>query len=59
MVERGTSGRPVIALLGDDLIRSTVGFNVGCNDAGHDLLRGINFMKWKQYRQFWKQVFAG
>jgi hypothetical protein len=20
---------------------------------------GINFMKWTQYRQFWKQVFAG
>jgi uncharacterized membrane protein len=20
---------------------------------------GINFMKWKQYRQLWKQVFAG
>lgn len=109
---------PVVCLQGDDLIESTAGFDVRCNDAGHRLVRGldwstlpallgfnetrlregsaalveildqatwypllasrsvgsgrvtcwmsgasphwgINFMKWKQYRQFWKQVFVG
>jgi uncharacterized membrane protein len=109
---------PVVCLQGDDLIESTAGYEVRCNDAKnpmvtgldwsslpallgfnesrlrdgcdavveiqnqgtwHPLLAsrkfgtgrvtcwmtgasphwGINFMKWKQYQQFWKQVFAG
>ena len=34
---------PVVCLQGDDLIESTAGFDVRCNDAGHPVVRGLDW----------------